>query len=124
MPYKTLLAEKAGFDRLHFYADGRVAAVTVPYEVKKALGLEEEHLSTLVDMARSVAGVDVAAALRQSEPGGVFRVSMRANANLDVAAVAARFGGGGHKRAAGCGIAAKDADEAEKQLVRAVLAAL
>ena len=123
-PYKTLLAEKAGFDRLHFYAGGRVAVVTMPYEIKAALVLEEENLSTLIDMARSVAGVDVAASLRQSEPGGAFRVSMRANAEIDVAAIAAAFGGGGHKRAAGCAVNAGTASEAEEQLVRAVLAAL
>ena len=123
-PYKTLLAEKAGFDRLHFYAKGRVAVVTVPYEVKAALALEEENLSTLIDMARGIAGVDVAASLRQSEPDGVFRASMRANTDIDVSAVAATFGGGGHKRAAGCAVKAKTAEEAEQQLVRAILAAL
>ncbi len=123
-PYKTLLAEKAGFDRLHFYAEGRVAVVTMPYEVKASLALEEENLTTLIDMARSVAGVDVAASLRQPEPGGSYHVSLRANTDIDVSAIAAVFGGGGHKRAAGCGIDAKNADEAEEQLVRAVLAAL
>ena len=123
-PYLTLVAEKAGFDRLHFYAGGRVAAVAMPYEVKAALSLEEEHFSTLIDMARSIAGVDVAVALRQSEPGGEFRVSMRANTEIDMAAVAAKFGGGGHKRASGCGVTAKDAAEAEKKIVDAVLAAL
>ena len=122
--YKTLLAERTGFDHLHLFADGRVAIITIPYEVRAALGLSEEHMATLIDMARSVAGVDVAAALRQSEPGGSYHVSLRANADVDVSAIAAVFGGGGHKRAAGCGIAAKDADEAEAKLVAAVLGAL
>ncbi|CDE45576.1 putative uncharacterized protein [Clostridium sp. CAG:411] len=32
----------------------------------------------------------------------VYKVSMRANDKIDVAAIASRFGGGGHVKAAGC----------------------
>ena len=45
--------------------------------------------------------VRIAAILRESKPG-VIRCSVRSRGDLDVAAVARLFGGGGHKNAAGC----------------------
>jgi bifunctional oligoribonuclease and PAP phosphatase NrnA len=43
----------------------------------------------------------VAVSFREEE-GGVIRVSFRSKGRVDVSAVAARFGGGGHRNAAGC----------------------
>jgi len=39
--------------------------------------------------------------LRELEDGR-FKVSMRSKGNMDVAEIARRLGGGGHKKAAGC----------------------
>jgi phosphoesterase RecJ-like protein len=43
---------------------------------------------------------------------GKLRVSLRSRAGVDVSAVAARFGGGGHRLAAGCSVAGPPADAA------------
>ena len=43
-------------------------------------------------------------ALFREQPDGSFRVSLRSKRRVDVAAVAAAFGGGGHVRAAGLSI--------------------
>lgn len=51
------------------------------------------------------------AALFREQPDGRTRVSLRASAPYDAAALCARFGGGGHARAAGCSLA-MDADAA------------
>ena len=119
--YGNLKAEKAGFDRLHFYADGEVAIVTFPYALQQELGLVEEHLGTLIDVARCVAGVQVAAAIRGTADGK-FRTSFRSNVNFDVSAVAARFGGGGHVRAAGATLTANSIEAAEIMVRDAILA--
>ena len=119
---ELLRAERAGFDRLSFYEDGKVAILTFPYELRSALELSDEHLETLVDVARCVEGVEVAVAIRQSTPEGVFRVSLRANVDFDVAEVAAEFGGGGHRRAAGTSVRAADIAAAERAVADAILA--
>lgn len=98
---KLLTAEAEGFKHLHIYEDGKVAVLVFPYECKRDLELAEEHLETLVDVARRVAGVEIAAAIRQPSAESVFRLSMRASVDFDVSAVCATFGGGGHPRAAG-----------------------
>ena len=98
---KLLAAEAEGFKHLRFYEGGKVAILAFPYESKCALELAEEHLETLVDVARRVSGVEIAAAIRQPSIDAVFRLSMRASVDFDVSAVCASFGGGGHPRAAG-----------------------
>ncbi len=59
-----------------------------------------EDADHLVDF---IAGVpETSAAFLFSEQEGKVRVSMRTSGDLDAAALARRFGGGGHTRAAGC----------------------
>ena len=48
-----------------------------------------------------VTSVEIAYLLSEPKAGKV-RVSIRSRGELDVAAVAREFGGGGHKNAAGC----------------------
>ena len=45
---------------------------------------------------------------------------MRSSTAFDVSYVCARFGGGGHKRAAGCSLVAENIEEAERILVREI----
>lgn len=54
-----------------------------------------------INYARSVQGVEVAIQLR-GVCGDDWRVSFRSRGKVDVSALAARFGGGGHHNAAGC----------------------
>ena len=110
--HKLLLAEKVGFDRLRLFADGKIGIVDMPYEVKVAHGFTDEHFDTLVEVARGLQGVQVAAAIRQPSAEGVYRVSMRSSCSVDVAAICAAFGGGGHVKAAGCTVVSKEGMEA------------
>lgn len=123
--YKLLQAEKVGFDRLKLYADGRLGIVAMPFEVMEQYGFTDEHLGTLVDVARGLQGVQVAVAIRQPKAEGVYRVSMRSSCDVDVAAVCAEFGGGGHIKAAGCTVSCEGGmDEVVETVSRAVLAVL
>ena len=101
---KLLLAEKLGLERLQRLADGRIGIVTFPIELKCRHGILDEHLETLVDIPRSLEGVEIAVAIRQPGQENVFRVSMRSCGDADVSAICASFGGGGHIKAAGCTI--------------------
>lgn len=69
---------------------------------------------------QTVRGAKVALLLREATPG-TFRVSLRSKEPFDVAAVAATFGGGGHKLASGCSITGSLAD-VEARVLAAVAA--
>ena len=123
--YKLLQAEKVGFDRLKLCADGRLGIVAMPFEVMEQYGFTDEHLGTLVDVARGLQGVQVAVAIRQPKAEGVYRVSMRSSCDVDVAAICAGFGGGGHIKAAGCTVNCEGGmDEVVEMVSRAILVEL
>lgn len=121
---EVLAAEKAGFDTLRMFHNGKIAVVYFTYDMKQKLGILDEHLETLIDVARSVEGVEVAIAVRQPTADKTFRVSTRSQGSVDVSVVCAAFGGGGHVRASGCTIMADCIEhaadlvvaEAEKQM--------
>lgn len=118
--FLQLSAEHEGFTRLQLFQNGRIAAITFPYEVKTALGLRDEHTETLIDVARVIEGVEVAFVLKQSTEAPMFRLSMRSAVDFDVSEICAIFGGGGHKRAAGATIEAPSMEEALKLVLDAI----
>lgn len=117
---EVLAAEKAGFDTLKMFHGGRIAVVYFTYEMKERLDILDEHLETLIDVARSVEGVEVAIAVRQPTKEKTFRVSTRSQGGVDVSAVCAAFGGGGHVRASGCTIMADSIEHAADLVVTEV----
>jgi phosphoesterase RecJ-like protein len=64
---------------------------------------KEEDCEGLVNYALSMQDVEVALFFREL-PDGRFRASLRSKGKVDVAAVAERFGGGGHQCASGCAL--------------------
>ncbi len=78
-----------------------IAFVHVSSEMFEKTGTTKEDSEGIVGMARSVEGVEVAVFLRQ-EPDMGWKVSLRSKEYVDVAQIAGHYGGGGHRRAAGC----------------------
>ena len=90
---------------MQFWEDGKVVTMELPRDFFEKSGATPEDTDGIVNYGRMVEGVLVSALLKESDDGGT-RVSMRAKPGVDVQAVAAVFGGGGHKAASGCSIPA------------------
>jgi phosphoesterase RecJ-like protein len=84
---------------LSFAAGGRVAWIEVSRAVLEAAGPGADGAG-LSGFAANIEGVEVGFSLEEGPDGSIF-AGLR-SPTVDVAAVAARFGGGGHARAAGC----------------------
>ena len=80
-----------------------------------------QETDDLIDIVRSARETDVAAVLKEQREGG-FKVSLRSRGKTDVASVAERFGGGGHRLAAGYSFAGP-LEDAVASLVEALPAA-
>jgi bifunctional oligoribonuclease and PAP phosphatase NrnA len=80
-----------------------LAWVTIPPGAVERLGLTSDDLDGVVEYPRSVEGVRMALLFREVSAGRV-KVSLRSVGNVDVAAFARRFGGGGHTKAAGLAV--------------------
>jgi phosphoesterase RecJ-like protein len=86
-------------DRLQVTKDGRIAYTVLMRDDYAATGAVPQDSEDLVNFTRSVAGVEVGLFFMEQPRGGV-KVSFRSR-SLDVAHLAERFGGGGHRLAAG-----------------------
>ncbi len=84
-------------------------------------GVPIHETDDLIDVVRTAREADVAAVLKEQVAGG-FKVSLRSRGDTDVSAVAERFGGGGHRLAAGY-TATGSLEEAIGALVQALFAA-
>ena len=73
-----------------------------------------EHIQEIISIARSVRTVQAAALFCEKPGTDKVSVSLRGKNGFDVRAVAMKFGGGGHKLAAGCMI---DMDLAKAQRI-------
>lgn len=118
---------RAGLDLMHralgglvYAGDGSIAVLRVDRAMLRASGATLAESEGLVNLLTTVDGVRYAALLKEQEQG-VWRVSLRSRQG-DVQAVAARFGGGGHRAAAGCTIE-DEGDEAQAQVIAALLEA-
>ncbi len=119
-PLGQLRAEAMGAEHLRVSHNGRVALIAVSHAERVAAGLADQDLETVIDVARSLAGVEVAISLRQPTEDGIFRASLRSSGTYNVAALCAEFGGGGHEKAAGCTICAPDIESAAAMLTNAI----
>ena len=117
---EQLAAERIALDRLRLFEGGRIAMVTLTRADRGALA--DEYFETAIDVARSVAGVEIAVSLRETGPG-IYRASLRST-DADVAAVAAALGGGGHLHAAGCTLQADSMESAVRLLLPRLVRAL
>ena len=87
-------------DNMKMLRDGKMCICAIPREVEKAMRVTGDDMDNISSFPRTVAGVCLAATLRESDTGTV-KLSVRAIPGYDATRVTVPFGGGGHKGAAG-----------------------
>ena len=87
-------------ENMHIFGDGKLAVVAIPKEVEDSIGVTEDDMDNITSFPRTIEGICMAATLRQTKDGRT-KISVRAVPGCDATVIAAKFGGGGHKGAAG-----------------------
>jgi phosphoesterase RecJ-like protein len=95
-----------------------LAWLTVPPGALERHGVESDELDGVVEFARSISGVRLAMLFREIA-GGRVKVSFRSVGAVDAMELARRFGGGGHRKAAGASLVGTLADVQEQVLAEA-----
>ena len=93
-----------------FSEDGKIAWSTVYQKDFNRFNAKLSDVDSVADELRFIEGVKIAAFFRQT-PRKTFRVSLRSSYGINVAHVAALFGGGGHHNAAGCSIRSTETEK-------------
>ncbi len=87
---------------IRYFAEKHVALITVPLALVESIpDIDSDDIGALANIPRQIAGVDIGISVKEKKPG-VFKASLRSSERVDVSVIAQKFGGGGHKRAAGC----------------------
>src|SRR5437588_1187243 len=101
---------------------GRVAWLAQTLEMQERTHASDEDADGFVNYPMGCGDVEACAFFKETAPG-VYRVSLRSKCDVNVARIAERFGGGGHRNAAGCTFQGTW-EEAERQLVAQLVEAV
>lgn len=101
-PYRRIALTRELLNTLELSANGAIADWQLHRSVKHDLNLKPEDSEDLIDMIRSIEGVNVALFFEELLDSDLIRVSVRSKVgSVDACEVAQVFGGGGHAKAAG-----------------------
>lgn len=107
------------------YENGAVVGALLTAQKIKFAGLDESDLGGAVDITRKSEGALVAFVLKQSlQDPTSFKLSVRANTDINVAQVCSVFGGGGHTRAAGATVKSSSPGKALETVVNLLSASV
>ena len=122
-PRKAIELKRLAWRSLHVWKNRAVAEVTLSLDDFRSVRGTKADAEDVIDIPRSTAGNRVALFFYQlPDRSRETRVSIRTRGDIDATAIASRFGGGGHLRAAGCTV--KASMGVAKRKVRAVVKAL
>ncbi len=102
--------------------NGKADIAYVTQEMLKKTGALMEETEGIIETLRNISGVEISAFMKESKPNEI-KVGLRAKTYGDVSAIAQSFGGGGHKKAAGCTLYTT-LEEAKRQISFAIVAHL
>jgi phosphoesterase RecJ-like protein len=95
-------------DSLEISENGKISIMTLTQEMFEETGTQPEDTDGFLNYGRNIKDIQVAAMIQQNGNSGLkagekgnYHVSLRSDGFVDVAAIASRYGGGGHKSAAG-----------------------
>ena len=99
--FSYLKLEQMAVASIENYFDGRVAMMTLTQEMFNKSGSDESECDGIASLPRKIEGVKIGITIREQK-NGKYKVSLRTVEPYDAAKICAKFGGGGHNRAAGC----------------------
>lgn len=115
-PIKKLKLLGLVLPTLQVAANNRIASLYAERTMFEITGTNREDTEGMVNIPRSIKGVEVALLFRQeaNNLGPLWKVSLRSKGGVDVSRIAENFGGGGHKKAAGCNISGELSEVMQK----------
>ena len=103
---------------LKFSKDGKIAILRLSENDFERFGTSESEASAIVALPSKTEGVKAGVYIR--DRGSECKVSLRSSGDVDVARIAAEFGGGGHVCAAGYSVSPAEIDENTKSLIKRI----
>ena len=103
-------------ENLESACGGKLVWGSVSAKDIRAFGIIEEETEGIIDVIRTLAGVEVSVLFKEPRPG-VIRISFRSASKVDVNKLAKKLGGGGHARAAGLSVKGVPLKQAQRNVL-------
>jgi len=121
--FETVTPQRMEFESrvkktLQYFYGGHCALMYQLQSAFEGLDVDESELEGISNIPRTIEGVEVGVTVREQADGSC-RISLRSSDFVDASEICQRFGGGGHKRAAGCTIHSTP-QEAGMAIVKAI----
>jgi phosphoesterase RecJ-like protein len=117
-----LLLQGRILSKVKSHVGGRLLTTAITQQDLRDVGAEPTDTEDVINRLLSVGGVECAILMLELGPKET-KVSLRSRSTLDVNAIAAKFGGGGHRAASGVRYRGP-LSEAESAVVKAVVSAM
>ena len=102
---KSIELKRIAWRSLHIWKNRKVAEVTLTRDDFRSVRGTKADAEDIIEIPRMVAGNEIAVFFYQiPDRTKEVRCSIRTRGNLDATVLAGKFGGGGHRKAAGCTI--------------------
>ncbi len=104
---KKLQIEQIVLSNIKYHFNDKCAVIFLPKSLKDEYKVADDELEGLSALPIQIEGVEIGVTIKEKEEE--FKVSVRTGEAFDASQICGLFGGGGHKRAAGCTIKKQDA---------------
>lgn len=117
-PLRSIKLLSLALTGLQFDRNKKVCWMKITTDMFRKTGTKEEDVEGFIDLLVKIKEANIVFLLK--EIGSTVKVSLRSKGKFDVERIATKFGGGGHKKAAGCYFTGISLDEAEQKILNSI----
>ncbi len=101
IPYNAMKLIGLAISSIHLEMNGKIAYLLITRQMFQQTSTSRSDTEKIAEYLMSISSIDVGVVFIEEEDGNV-KMSLRSHGDIYINRVAKKFGGGGHKNAAGC----------------------
>ena len=117
-PLRSIKLLSLALNNLQFDREKKVCWMKVTRDMYRTTRTKEEDTEGFIDLLVKIKEANIVFLIKEAH--NTVKVSLRSKGRTDVERIASRFGGGGHKKAAGCYFTGLSSDEVEQKILNEI----
>ena len=117
-PLRSVKLLSLALNNLQFDREKKVCWMKVSKDMYRTTRTKEEDTEGFIDLLVKIKEANIVFLIKEAH--NTVKVSLRSKGRADVERIASRFGGGGHKKAAGCYFTGLSLDEVEQKILNEI----
>ncbi|HOL21421.1 MAG TPA: DHH family phosphoesterase [bacterium] len=118
-PLRSIKLLSLALGNLKFERERKVCWMKISRDMYRKTRTKEEDTEGFIDLLVKIKEANIVFLIKEAH-NNVVKVSLRSKGRFDVESIASKFGGGGHKKAAGFYFTGTSLDEVEQKILREI----